>query len=760
MLELKNAVKVYRRAKGPAVTALNNVSFILPENGLVFILGKSGSGKSTLLNVLGGLDSLTEGDFLVDGTSTRHFKPSDFDHYRAETVGFVFQSYNLLPHLDVGGNVALGLQLSGGGGPAEDTAVAKALEEVGLQGYQKVQVNELSGGQKQRVAIARALVKGSRLILADEPTGALDSETGAEIFSLLKSLSASRLVIVVSHDRESAERYGDRIIEIKDGSITSDRTIHLNIPCEKTIPPKRSKVGRTPLKAMIKMAFSSFRHKPIRLGATLLLSLSALSLFGVVACTVTYNPKKAFIESYQRTDTTSFSFQKPVGGDYVLPTRGCFSDDELALFSKQYGFTAKGQIGPRDYVYLASGGDAAKEESGFTSPKSGSVLYDGEWHFKIAISSQEGLGDFGCKKTMLAGVYPTDTSSIAVSSVFYETAKRCGYYWNTPSDTTTDPWTYSTHTLTESELATPQAFLAAKPYYAVEVKAEGKTTGTYLSFPIVGIVSPQSSFEQFAVLDRYKSNEYPSSDSSDYDAFQKANPVFNSYSWSMPFRVCFAQPGFWDQFVAPFGQKVDSSLPLYDYAFAYHGLDEKSLSTLYHDYDLWHVGDHYKESEWLYSFTEFSENGLNSGGGSFWQGNQVISFYGGILCSIALGIGVFAALLLATFIASSVSYQKRQIGILRALGGSSGGTYLTFQIEAWLVSGVSTFFAMIVSAILAHVLSGYFMTSFGVGFSVFPYSIWVVLILLAFAFAVSSLACAIPCWLAARKKPVDLLQEE
>jgi hypothetical protein len=388
---------------------------------------------------------------------------------------------------------------------------------------------------------------------------------------------------VVSHDRESAERYGDRIIEIKDGSITSDRTIHLNIPCEKTIPPKRSKVGRTPLKAMIKMAFSSFRHKPIRLGATLLLSLSALSLFGVVACTVTYNPKKAFIESYQRTDTTSFSFQKPVGGDYVLPTRGCFSDDELALFSKQYGFTAKGQIGPRDYVYLASGGDAAKEESGFTSPKSGSVLYDGEWHFKIAISSQEGLGDFGCKKTMLAGVYPTDTSSIAVSSVFYETAKRCGYYWNTPSDTTTDPWTYSTHTLTESELATPQAFLAAKPYYAVEVKAEGKTTGTYLSFPIVGIVSPQSSFEQFAVLDRYKSNEYPSSDSSDYDAFQKANPVFNSYSWSMPFRVCFAQPGFWDQFVAPFGQKVDSSLPLYDYAFAYHGLDEKSLSTLYHD---------------------------------------------------------------------------------------------------------------------------------------------------------------------------------
>jgi ABC-type Fe3+/spermidine/putrescine transport system ATPase subunit len=114
MLELKNAVKVYRRAKGPAVTALNNVSFILPENGLVFILGKSGSGKSTLLNVLGGLDSLTEGDFLVDGTSTRHFKPSDFDHYRAETVGFVFQSYNLLPHLDVGGTSPSGFSFRAG----------------------------------------------------------------------------------------------------------------------------------------------------------------------------------------------------------------------------------------------------------------------------------------------------------------------------------------------------------------------------------------------------------------------------------------------------------------------------------------------------------------------------------------------------------------------------------------------------------------------------------------------------------------------
>ncbi len=220
MLQVKNLTKIYKLKNGTDTHALDGVTLQFPEKGMVFLLGKSGSGKSTLLNVCGGLDSPTDGEIIVKGRSSKDFSQGDFDSYRNTYVGFIFQEYNILNEFSVEDNIALALELQG---KTKDKAAINALlEEVDLQGFAKRKPNTLSGGQKQRIAIARALVKSPEIIMADEPTGALDSNTGKQVFDTLKKLSENKLVIVVSHDRDFAEQYGDRIIELKDGKVLSD----------------------------------------------------------------------------------------------------------------------------------------------------------------------------------------------------------------------------------------------------------------------------------------------------------------------------------------------------------------------------------------------------------------------------------------------------------------------------------------------------------------------------------------------------------
>lgn len=220
MLETKELYKVYKPKKGVAVTAINKISLKFPEKGMIFLLGKSGSGKSTLLNLLGGLDKYDSGEIIIKGVSSKDFNQQHFDSYRNTYVGFIFQEYNILDEFSVGANIALALELQGK--KATDEEINHILKEVDLDGYGNRKPNELSGGQKQRVAIARALVKNPEIIMADEPTGALDSNTGRQVFDTLKKLSQNKLIIIVSHDREFSELYADRIIELSDGNVISD----------------------------------------------------------------------------------------------------------------------------------------------------------------------------------------------------------------------------------------------------------------------------------------------------------------------------------------------------------------------------------------------------------------------------------------------------------------------------------------------------------------------------------------------------------
>lgn len=312
MLELKDLTKTYKPKKGVPVQALNGINLSFEEKGLVFVLGRSGSGKSTLLNVVGGLDSLDGGEIIIDGKSSKDFKASDYDAYRNTYIGFIFQDYNLLDELTIGENIMLALELQNQ--KADKERLNSILKEVDLEGYADRKPNELSGGQKQRVAIARALVKNPRIIMADEPTGALDEETGIQVLNTLKKMSQDKLVIVVSHDREFAEQYADRIIRLSDGKVKSDTTLAdnltqqmENVP-EKEKAPKSFVTSRLPYRYALRMGASGAWNKPLRLIITILLCMISFAAFGVVDTANSFNYNKVAINGYLDSNYQASAF--------------------------------------------------------------------------------------------------------------------------------------------------------------------------------------------------------------------------------------------------------------------------------------------------------------------------------------------------------------------------------------------------------------------------------------------------------------------
>ena len=398
MLELRNITKVYK-TKSEEVVALDKVNLTFGETGMVFVTGKSGSGKTTLLNVVGGLDAFDDGDLIVKGRSFANFKQNDFDDYRNTFIGFVFQEYNLLDEMTVEKNISLAMELQGAKKRDVDK-INQILKQVDLEGLNDRFPSELSGGQKQRVAIARALVKDPKIILTDEPTGALDTNSGIQVMSLLKELSADRLVIIVSHNMDLARAYADRIIEMQDGAIVRDYSLardkqsvklymkeskdkvlvkrgvkltdkdlttlesalqhgkdvkfvdesnfYVEIDTEKVQPkeysPEDSKFikGRLGFGNTMKMGFQNLKIKPIRLVVTILLCAIAFSIFGLFDTMSVYNEGRLTANTMRNSNVPSLvlsaSYQEENGDEYKLNV----SQELIDQLREQTGLAFKG----------------------------------------------------------------------------------------------------------------------------------------------------------------------------------------------------------------------------------------------------------------------------------------------------------------------------------------------------------------------------------------------------------------------------------
>ena len=428
-MKVKNVSKSYPIKKGEKVQALRGVSFDLPDTGMVVILGKSGCGKSTLLNILGGLDRFDSGDVECFGKSLKSLSRKELDDYRNSCVGFVFQEYNLIPELDVFDNIALPLQLQGQ--TDNDEKVKSALEQVGMSGFERRKVEELSGGQKQRVAIARALVKDAKIILADEPTGALDSHSGENILKILKWISREKLVVLVTHDREFAEEYGDRIIELADGLVIRDTAEAYQSTEETKLPELRK--SKMPVKTAFKIGCSNFKHHPYRVFSTVLLSMIAFSLLGISLTVAFMDPAKAFAEAMIR-DGIEFSaiykeeyYENPSVidqsldqflGEPLTPHRELpMTKEDVELLKSQFGNSYALVYGPYSHTIVSfqNAVAATLKQMQETARANPDTNYHPHSNGFIAMSEEE------CERLgyTVIGRLPQNTDEIAINEGIY-----------------------------------------------------------------------------------------------------------------------------------------------------------------------------------------------------------------------------------------------------------------------------------------------------------------------------------------------------
>ena len=301
MLQLQHISKVYHTGD-QEFHALKDISIRFRENEFVSILGQSGSGKTTLLNIIGGLDQYTSGDLLIQGKSTKQFKDRDWDSYRNHTIGFIFQSYNLIGHQTALSNVEIAMTLSGVSKAERKKRAIEVLERVGLKDHLYKKPSQMSGGQMQRIAIARALVNDPKVVLADEPTGALDSETSVQIMDLLKDIAKERLVIMVTHNPELAQKYSTRIVQVLDGNILSDSN-----PCEPTEETKQVDIQFTKTKmSFITALVLSFNNLLTKKGRTLLTAFAgSIGIIGIALILALSNGVSDYVKKVQEDTLVS-----------------------------------------------------------------------------------------------------------------------------------------------------------------------------------------------------------------------------------------------------------------------------------------------------------------------------------------------------------------------------------------------------------------------------------------------------------------------
>ena len=393
MLQIKDIRKQY--ITGDLVqTALDGVSLNLRDNEFVAILGPSGSGKTTLLNVIGGLDRYDSGDLVINGISTKKYNDRDWDSYRNHTIGFVFQSYNLIPHQSVLANVELALTISGISRSERRKRAKAALEAVGLGNQVHKKPNQMSGGQMQRVAIARALVNNPDILLADEPTGALDSETSVQIMDLLKEVAKDRLVVMVTHNPELAEEYANRIVRVKDGKIIGD-TNPFEVDTTLMAAPKHKNMGRSSMSWFTALSLS-FNNLRTKLARTLLTSFAgSIGIIGIALIMSLSTGFQKYIDKIQ-ADTLS---------NYPLTLQQETADMASALMAMGSNFVELSQL-PEGEV--------------------------GEQQIFVNMFSQVDKNDLGSFKEYLEGNF--DEISHAVSAVRYGYSIRPLIYADDPMD--------------------------------------------------------------------------------------------------------------------------------------------------------------------------------------------------------------------------------------------------------------------------------------------------------------------------------------
>ncbi len=755
------------------VKALDDISLKFPKTGMVFILGKSGSGKSTLLNVLGGLDSFDSGEFYVKGTPVHNFKQNKFDSYRNTYVGFIFQEYNILDEFTVGQNIALAMQLQNQK-PTSET-INKILADVDLDGLGDRKPNELSGGQKQRVAIARALIKNPQIIMADEPTGALDSKTGIQIFDVLKNLSKDRLVIIVSHDREFSEKYADRIIEIKDGQVLSDvscasgkrvpvqenviyhaneitvkknyvltqkdlkeineylkhQKANLTIKSGKADGYKGAGKGRftktdeskivtdksgftlikskLPLGRAFKMGTSGLKHKKFKLVMTIFLSLISFSLLGMSISIALATPQSATQNALYDSYINFASFSKQF---YDKKDRSIWNDDyadfkpaDLEIIKKETGFSV---IPVNVGWYSLSSEDINYDElsnhEAFASSISGYVL------------TKDLTTELTYVPSNPAGHNPRDNTEIAIPDYLAWSYVKYGIGTLAGMEKTTELVGETIHIFVPS--------------------------GTS-DYKVTGIIDTGFNFNdgRYAAARRITNSEERSAE---------VSTIMNEIR-------SFREDSIDGCVLVTNALETD---PRPSRAVARFDTTDKSLIKKVANFSYEHLSLTDEEKAGLPSavYRRFILNDYISQ--SISMAFNTMQILTQVFLYVGLAFVVFSGLLLANFISNSITYQKKEIGILRAIGSRSADVFKIYFAESFVIATINFILSAAASwAIMTFAINPNISAAIG-GFTIFSFGIIPILVILGVSYLSAFAATYLPVKHIARKRPIEAIRNK
>ena len=884
MLSVRNLTKIYKLSKkkgSKTVVALDNVSVDFPDKGMVFLLGKSGSGKSTLLNSIGGLDTFDKGEIIIKGKSSKDFKQSDFDSYRNTFIGFIFQEYNILEEFTVGKNLSLALELQGK--KADKKAVETLLEQVDLNGFYKRKPNQLSGGQKQRIAIARALIKDPEIIMADEPTGALDSNTGRQVMETLQKLSKTKLVIVVSHDREFAFKYGDRVVELKDGKIISDETkkeveaeksasgvsfidnkiIHVrkgqkltkedltrinkmivdNAENSDTIisfdeksneevkksafitdegnrevfkstkeedilrethDPKKFKLIRSKLKFKdsFKMGASALKHKPIRLIFTILLACVAFTMFGVVDTMASFDKATSVCESISTLNLSNFSVAK-FGKSYgYIDSAGVIAETEFNKVKEQNP----------DYIFLKVLGTGSRFYlNKFSQTGSGMNDYD-----SLDRNSISGVtyGDEATlaklKINLIEGRMPSADNEICISEhVFnilknsttltsFEELKNAGDAFNIGTNRNTESFSVVGIIKDDTNLSKYEK-LEPRNYESREII---DTIVNYSSANLCVITENKFNdyyedmtffnFNNLCYYIRYDDDGGYSSWSVGTSEVRTPNMLTNIQE-----NVSYVKSGVDVNALASnqilvsssyinnlsmseseFKQKIEEGIQfelsltgsssniikldivgIVDYGFvvseSFIENNCKGYSAIFND-----VKGDGRDKALVNSYIKMGD-----------ENNEFIvqiettpqfNTFSGMIESmkkpflyVGIGLAVFAGLMLMNFIATSISYKKREIGVLRAIGARGKDVFSIFFSESFIICIINFLISVGATIGACIAINNSLLSKLGLSITLLSFGIRQILLLFGVSLLVAFVSSFIPVYKIAKKNPID-----
>ena len=708
LIEVKNLKKIYKSRKAGNVVALNDVSFALPDKGMVFFLGKSGCGKSTLLNVLGGLDSFDGGEIIVGGRSIKNFTSKESDTYRNEYIGFVFQENNLLDGYTVAQNIGFALDIKKQSG--YDDKVNSVLESVDLKDFADRKPNSLSGGQKQRVAIARALVKEPEIILADEPTGALDSETGEEVFNLLKEISTQKLIIVVSHDRLSAQKFGDRIIELKDGKIILDSS-PLNKSVESSAQSLKLNAVKSglPAKRVFSLGAGFLVAKPIRFAFCALICLIAFCCLGVSDAFSCYNKSDALFQTMKLYSTPYIS--------YVKEKRQLYSN--AAILGANYD----------DYVRCKSEVNSSRldiiysyyysvncENVDFSEEVDVSVKQ--EFGFKGFAEIDENLArDYGYT---LYGKYPTASDEAVITKYLFNAYKKYGYK--------------------EYRGNGRKSINSYDDLIGQEICIDYNTR-----FKVSGILDTKFDEEYYG---DYVYNNSDENVGSNGDINGK---MFVLIEYGMH-NVLYLAPGYYENEIVAKGEQESDGQDIRVMCCPFKG--DASLDNIRFGEEHFAVDDEdlYPHGEW-YDVYEILNDATRVVDGI--DGNM--SFVKILFFWISIGTIILSALFVLYYSSGVVSEKKKDLGVLRALGASRADVIKIFLAENGIFVVSLVLLATIFSAVGVVIVNANLAATLGVSAVLVSYTIRQFAILAAIAVGAVVVGIIIPLIKLLCAKPVDLI---